>query len=105
MMYELILQGYGWEEGFELITQLGANVRAIFRRIKCNPQRCGSRAGYLRHGNRLLRLRSDRRHRCRQDSIRRAARRSCRQPRLNRHPQRGTQYDGRSEIPRFCAFG
>ena len=29
MMYELILQGYGWEEGFELITQLGANVRAF----------------------------------------------------------------------------
>ena len=29
MMYELILQGYGWEKGFELITQLGANVRAF----------------------------------------------------------------------------
>ena len=29
MMYELILQGYGWEEGFELITQLGANVRGF----------------------------------------------------------------------------
>lgn len=27
MMYEIILQGYGWEKGFELITQLGANVR------------------------------------------------------------------------------
>ena len=29
MMYELILQGYGWEKGFELITQLGANVRGF----------------------------------------------------------------------------
>ena len=29
MMYELILQGYGWETGFELITQLGANVRGF----------------------------------------------------------------------------
>ena len=27
MMYEIILQGYGWEKGFALITQLGANVR------------------------------------------------------------------------------
>ena len=29
MMYELILQGYGWEKGFEVITQLGANVRGF----------------------------------------------------------------------------
>ncbi len=29
MMYEIILQGYGWEKGFELITQLGANVRGF----------------------------------------------------------------------------
>ena len=27
MIYEIILQGYGWEKGFALITQLGANVR------------------------------------------------------------------------------
>lgn len=29
MMYEIILQGYGWEKGFELITKLGANVRGF----------------------------------------------------------------------------
>jgi iron(III) transport system substrate-binding protein len=29
MMYEIILQGYEWEKGFELITQLGANVRGF----------------------------------------------------------------------------
>ena len=29
MMYEIILQGYGWEEGFGLITKLGANVRGF----------------------------------------------------------------------------
>jgi ABC-type Fe3+ transport system substrate-binding protein len=29
MMYEIILQGYGWEEGFKVITQLGANVRGF----------------------------------------------------------------------------
>jgi ABC-type Fe3+ transport system substrate-binding protein len=27
MIYEIILQGYGWEEGFSILTQLGANVR------------------------------------------------------------------------------
>ena len=29
MMYEIILQGYGWEKGFELITKLSANVRGF----------------------------------------------------------------------------
>ena len=29
MMYEIILQGYGWEQGFEVITKLGANVRGF----------------------------------------------------------------------------
>ena len=29
MMYEIILQGYGWEEGFEVITKLGGNVRGF----------------------------------------------------------------------------
>ena len=29
MMYEIILQGYGWQKGFALITQLGANVRSF----------------------------------------------------------------------------
>ena len=29
MMYEIILQGYGWEKGFEVITKLGANVRGF----------------------------------------------------------------------------
>ena len=29
MMYEIILQGYGWEKGFGLITKLGANVRGF----------------------------------------------------------------------------
>ncbi|MCH8295938.1 extracellular solute-binding protein [Candidatus Poribacteria bacterium] len=29
MMYEIILQGYGWEKGLELITKLGANVRGF----------------------------------------------------------------------------
>ena len=29
MIYEIILQGYGWEKGFELITQLGGNVRGF----------------------------------------------------------------------------
>ena len=29
MIYEIILQGYGWQKGFALITQLGANVRSF----------------------------------------------------------------------------
>ena len=29
MIYEIILQGYGWEEGFSILTQLGANVRGF----------------------------------------------------------------------------
>jgi len=29
MMYEIILQGYGWERGWEIITQMAGNVRAF----------------------------------------------------------------------------
>lgn len=31
MMYEIILQGYGWERGWEIITKLSGNVRAYER--------------------------------------------------------------------------
>lgn len=31
MMYEIILQAYGWDKGFETIVKLGANVRSFSR--------------------------------------------------------------------------
>ena len=48
MMYELILQGYGWEEGFELITQLGANVRGFSAGSNAIPRDVG--AGQVIYG-------------------------------------------------------
>ena len=38
MMYEIILQGYGWEKGFELITQMGANVRGFSATASAIPR-------------------------------------------------------------------
>ena len=38
MMYEIILQGYGWEKGFELITKLGANVRGFYAGSNAIPK-------------------------------------------------------------------
>jgi ABC-type Fe3+ transport system substrate-binding protein len=29
MMYEIILQAYGWDEGFALLTRMGANIRSF----------------------------------------------------------------------------
>lgn len=29
MAYELMLQGYGWEKGWEIITQIGANIKSF----------------------------------------------------------------------------
>ena len=51
MMYELILQGYGWEKGFELITQLGANVRGFSAGSNAIPRDVAAGASHLRHGN------------------------------------------------------
>ena len=28
-MYEIILQAYGWDEGFALLTRMGANIRSF----------------------------------------------------------------------------
>ena len=38
MMYEIILQGHGWEEGLSLITQLGANVKAFVAGANAIPK-------------------------------------------------------------------
>jgi ABC-type Fe3+ transport system substrate-binding protein len=38
MMYEIILQAYGWEKGWEIITQLGANAKSFPKTASVTPE-------------------------------------------------------------------
>lgn len=37
MMYEIILQAYGWDKGWEIITQLGANAKSFPKSASVTP--------------------------------------------------------------------
>jgi ABC-type Fe3+ transport system substrate-binding protein len=37
MMYEIILQAYGWDKGWEIITQLGANAKSFPKAASVTP--------------------------------------------------------------------
>ncbi|MFB3897742.1 MAG: ABC transporter substrate-binding protein [bacterium] len=37
MMYEIILQAYGWDKGWEIITQLGANTKSFPKAASVTP--------------------------------------------------------------------
>lgn len=38
MMYEIILQAYGWDKGWEIITQLGANAKSFPKTASATPE-------------------------------------------------------------------
>ena len=38
MMYEIILQAYGWEKGWDIITKMGGNIKAFTQTAASTPQ-------------------------------------------------------------------
>ncbi len=41
MMYEIILQAYGWEKGWEIITQMGGNIKSFTQSASNTPTEVG----------------------------------------------------------------
>jgi ABC-type Fe3+ transport system substrate-binding protein len=48
MMYEIILQAYGWEKGWDVIEKMGANIKSFTQAASTTPMEVKS--GYVAYG-------------------------------------------------------